>query len=63
MTDERIQSRAENLLPEELTADPADPEAMAAAILTESDERQKQAESDQGQQETIERRTSEEASL
>jgi hypothetical protein len=40
MTDERINSRAGNLLPEEKTALPADPEAMAEAILAESDERQ-----------------------
>lgn len=37
--DERIADRASELLPEERTAGSADPEAQAAAILEESDER------------------------
>jgi hypothetical protein len=40
MTDDRIEQRAAELLPEELAAGSADPEAQAAAILAESDERE-----------------------
>ena len=39
MTDERTHSRAEHLLPEELAAGSEDPEAQAAAVLADSDER------------------------
>jgi hypothetical protein len=39
MTDDRIEQRAAELLPEERAAGSADPEAQAAAILGESDER------------------------
>lgn len=38
--DERVQQRSENLLPEELAAGTADPEAQAAAILEDSDARE-----------------------
>src|SRR3954452_25599530 len=38
--DDRVQSRADELLPEETTAGSADPAAQAEAILEESDERQ-----------------------
>jgi hypothetical protein len=40
MTDERIDQRAHELLPEELAAGSADPGAQAEAILEESDERE-----------------------
>ena len=40
MTDDRIEQRAAELLPEERAAGSADPEAQAAAILEESDERE-----------------------
>jgi hypothetical protein len=40
MTDDRISQRAAELLPEELAAGSADPEAQAAAILADSDERE-----------------------
>ncbi len=40
MTDDRITSRADDLLPEEQAAGSADPSAQAAAILEESDERE-----------------------
>ena len=40
MTDDRTEQRAAELLPEELAAGSADPEAQAAAILAESDERE-----------------------
>jgi hypothetical protein len=39
MTDDRIEQRAAELLPEERAAGSADAEAQAAAILGESDER------------------------
>jgi hypothetical protein len=38
--DARVKARAEALLPEEVAAGSADPEAQAAAILEESDERE-----------------------
>lgn len=40
MTDDRIDQRAAELLPEERAAGSADPEAQARAILEESDERE-----------------------
>ncbi|GIM96980.1 hypothetical protein [Paractinoplanes toevensis] len=40
MTDDRISQRAAELLPEERAAGSADPEAQAAAILADSDERE-----------------------
>ena len=40
MSDDRIEQRAAELLPEELAVGSADPEAQAAAILEESDERE-----------------------
>lgn len=39
-TDDRIQRRAHDLLPEERAAGSADPQAQAAAILADSDERE-----------------------
>jgi hypothetical protein len=40
MTDDRIGQRAAELLPEERAVGSADPQAQAAAILAESDERE-----------------------
>jgi hypothetical protein len=40
MTDDRIEQRAAELLPEERAAGSADPQAQARAILAESDERE-----------------------
>ena len=40
MTDDRIGRRAADLLPEERAAGSADPDAQAAAILAESDQRE-----------------------
>jgi hypothetical protein len=40
MTDHRAEQRAADLLPEEIAAGSADPEAQAEAILAESDERE-----------------------
>ncbi|WP_106130423.1 hypothetical protein [Pseudosporangium ferrugineum] len=40
MTDDRVQSRAADLLPEERSAGSADPRLQAEAILAESDERE-----------------------
>ena len=40
MTDDRIDRRAADLLPEERAAGSTDPEAQAEAILAESDERE-----------------------
>jgi hypothetical protein len=40
MTDDRAESRAEHLLPEEKVAGSDDPQAQAEAILEESDERE-----------------------
>ena len=40
MTDDRIEQRAADLLPEERVAGSVDPEAQAEAILAESDERE-----------------------
>jgi hypothetical protein len=39
-TDERVEQRAAELLPEELAAGSADPQAQAAAILDDSDLRE-----------------------
>jgi hypothetical protein len=44
MTDDRIDQRAAELLPEERAAGSADPRAQAAAILAESDEREEHPE-------------------
>ncbi len=54
----RVQDRADELLPEEQAAGVDDPEAMAEAILEESDERTVDRIAPGG--EPIERRTSEE---
>jgi hypothetical protein len=40
MTDDRAESRADHLLPEELAAGSDDPQAQAEAILADSDERE-----------------------
>jgi hypothetical protein len=40
MTDDRIDQRAADLLPEERSAGSADPQAQAEAILADSDERE-----------------------
>jgi hypothetical protein len=40
MTDDRIERRAADLLPEERAAGSADPDGQARAILEESDERE-----------------------
>jgi hypothetical protein len=40
MTDDRIERRAADLLPEERAAGSADPERQAEAVLAESDERE-----------------------
>ena len=40
MSDDRVERRAADLLPEERTAGSADPELQARAILAESDERE-----------------------
>jgi hypothetical protein len=40
MSDDRVEQRASALLPEETSTGSADPEAQAAAILAESDERE-----------------------
>jgi hypothetical protein len=40
MTEDRVERRAADLLPEEAVTGSADPEAQAAAILAESDERE-----------------------
>ncbi|HEY0000196.1 MAG TPA: hypothetical protein VGB74_07065 [Actinoplanes sp.] len=40
MTDDRTERRAADLLPEELVTGSADPQAQAAAILADSDERE-----------------------
>jgi hypothetical protein len=46
MTDDRIDQRAADLLPEERAAGSADPRAQAEAILAESDEREDGVEGD-----------------
>ena len=55
--DERIKARAEALLPEEEEAGSDDPVAQAAAILEESDERERDRVDPPGQ--PVEHRTSE----
>ena len=57
--DERVESRAAELLPEEAAAGSDDPEAQAEAILADSDERQADRDAAPGDQ-VVERRTSEE---
>ena len=58
MTDDRIDQRAAELLPEEETAGgSADPQAQAEAILVESDEREADAQA--APDSFLERRTSE----
>lgn len=59
MTEPRVESRAENLLPEELAVGSDDPTAQAEAILAESDIRTLRAE--KGPDLYTERRTSAEA--
>jgi hypothetical protein len=58
MADERVQSRADELLPEEQKVGSDDPEAQAAAILADSEERQ--ADRDAAPGTVLEHRTSEE---
>jgi hypothetical protein len=59
MTDDRIGHRAADLLPEEQTAGSADPQAQAAAILAESDERE--ADQDAAPSSFLEHRRSDQA--
>jgi hypothetical protein len=59
MSDDRVDSRAEHLLPEEEVAGSDDPTAQAEAILEESDERE--ADPEAAPDTILERRTSEEA--
>jgi len=59
MSDDRVESRAEHLLPEEVTVGSDDPEAQAEAILEESDERE--YDPNAAPDTVLERRTSEEA--
>jgi hypothetical protein len=57
MTDDRVQRRAADLLPEERAAGSADPLAQAEAILGDSDVREADPEAAPGT--VLERRTSE----
>ena len=57
LTDDRAESRAAHLLPEELAADSDDPTAQAASLLAESDQREAGGAPDS----FVERRTSEDA--
>jgi hypothetical protein len=59
MSDDRVESRAEHLLPEEVAVGSDDPEAQAEAILEESDERE--YDPNAAPDTVLERRTSEEA--
>jgi len=59
MSDDRVESRAEHLLPEEEVAGSDDPIAQAEVILEESDERE--ADPEAAPDTILERRTSEEA--
>lgn len=59
MQDERVEQRAAEALPEELAAGVDDPEAMAAAVLADSDERQADGELAPGA--IVEHRRSEDA--
>jgi hypothetical protein len=52
MTEDRIEQRASDLLPEERAAGSADPEAQAEAILAESDEREDRPEPDEQRRST-----------
>lgn len=56
--DERVRSRAAELLPEEQAAGSDDPEAQAAAVLRDSDDREEYREPTPGLR--IDHRTSEE---
>ena len=56
--DDRVQSRAEQLLPEEVSVGTDDPTAQANAILEESDERQNDRNAAPGT--VLEHRTSDE---
>jgi hypothetical protein len=59
MSDDRVESRAEHLLPEEEAVGSEDPTAQAEVILDESDERE--ADPEAAPDTILERRTSEEA--
>jgi hypothetical protein len=59
MSDERIASRAKHLLPEEQAVGSTDPEAQAAAILADSDVREKDRQA--APDSFVEHRTSEQA--
>jgi hypothetical protein len=59
MSDDRVESRAEHLLPEEEAVGSDDPTAQAEVILEESDERE--ADPEAAPDTVLERRTSEEA--
>jgi hypothetical protein len=62
MTEDRVDRRAEHLLPEELAVEPGvEPREQAAALLAESDERTAEARGPVATDPTIEHRTSEEA--
>jgi hypothetical protein len=58
-SDERVEQRAAELLPEERSAGSADPRAQADAILAESDERE--ADLDASPDSFLEHRTAEQA--
>ena len=59
MSDDRVETRADHLLPEERAVGSDDPAAQAEAILAESDEREHVP--DAAPDTVLERRTSEEA--
>lgn len=59
MRDQRVEQRAAEVLPEEAAAGVDDPEAMAAAVLAESDERQVDRDAAPGS--VVEHRRSEDA--
>ena len=59
MSDDRVETRADHLLPEERSVGSDDPRAQAEAILAESDEREHTPNA--APDTTLERRTSEEA--
>ena len=59
MSDDRVKTRADHLLPEERKAGSDDPDAQAEAILAESDGREHVPNA--APDTTLERRTSEEA--
>jgi hypothetical protein len=58
-SDDRVEQRAADLLPEERSAGSADPQAQAAAVLAESDERE--ADVDAAPDSFLEHRTAEQA--